>query len=279
MLFRSLESEGLYPVLTLAAVILTYGAAAALGGSGFLAVYLAGIVVGRGEFIQKRTLMRFHDGIAWLAQITLFVALGLLVFPSHLLSVTWGGLALAAFVMFVGRPASVFLSLAAARVSRRQKLLVSWVGLRGAAPIMLATFPLLAGLPDAELYFNLVFFVVLTAVAIQGATIARVARALRLEAPLSPRREYPLEFVPTRKSRSEMVEVAIGPKSKAAGKPIVDLHLPRTALVVLIARKDDFIAPRGGTVVRPGDVLLVLTDKAEIETVQSLLDGAPPVAV
>ncbi len=270
-----LDAEGLYPVLTLAAVLLTYGSAAMLQGSGFLAVYVAGIVVGRGAFIQKRTIVRFHDGIAWLMQIAMFVALGLLVFPSHLAPVTLAGLALAAFVMLVARPASVFLGLTFSSLTRREKTLASWVGLRGAAPIILSTFPLMAGVPNAELYFNLVFFVVLTSVLLQGTSIPVVARWLGLEAPLSPRREYPLEFVPTRKSRSEMIEVAIGPESRAANRQIVELHLPRTALIVLIAREDDFIAPRGATVVRPGDVLLVLADKDELDAVRAILDGGP----
>ncbi|HWQ54745.1 MAG TPA: potassium/proton antiporter [Bryobacteraceae bacterium] len=268
-----LDAEGLYPVLTLASVPLTYAVAALLQGSGFLAVYIAGIVVARGDFIQKRTILRFHDGIAWLMQIAMFLVLGLLVFPSRLAPVALAGLLLAAFLMFVARPAGVFLALAFSKMGTRQKTLISWVGLRGAAPIILSTFPLLARVPRAELYFNVVFFVVLTSVLLQGTTIPLVARWLKLEAPLSPRKEYPLEFVPTVKSRSEMIEVAIGPESRAAGRQIVDLHLPRTSLVVLVARDDDFIAPRGGTVVRNGDVLLVLTDKEEAAAVRAILDG------
>jgi cell volume regulation protein A len=184
------------------------------------------------------------------------------------------GLLLAGFLMLAARPASVLVSLLLARMEARQKLLVAWVGLRGAVPIVLATFPLLAGIRNAELYFNLVFFIVLTSVLLQGTTIPFVARRLGLEAPFSPRRQYPLEFVPAQKTSSDMVEVTVSANSPAAGRQIVDLHFPRSALVVLIGRDDDFIAPRGATVLQEGDTLLVLVDKAEVASLRKILDPA-----
>jgi potassium/hydrogen antiporter len=183
-----LEYEGLYPVLSLALVLFTYGVAYAVGGNGFLAVYLAGLVMGNDDFIHKQSLMRFHDGVAWLMQIAMFLVLGLLVFPSRLVPVAAAGLAVSLFLMLVARPASVFVTLAFARGGWREKAMVSWVGLRGAVPIILATFPLLAGLPQAETIFNLVFFIVITSVLLQGTTLPRAARWLGVDAPLALRR-------------------------------------------------------------------------------------------
>jgi potassium/hydrogen antiporter len=149
-----LETEGLYPVLTLSIALLTYGLASVLRGNGFLAVYLAGIVLGNGDFIHKRSLIRFHDGLAWLMQITMFVTLGLLVFPSRLLPVAGAALLISGVLMFLARPVGVFLGLLFARLGIRHKLLLSWVGLRGAVPIVLATFPYVAEVEHADIYFN-----------------------------------------------------------------------------------------------------------------------------
>jgi cell volume regulation protein A len=273
-----LEAEGLYPVLSIALVLLTYGATALLKGNGFLAVYLAGIVIGNGDFIHTPSILRFHDGLAWLMQIVMFLALGLLVFPSRLPAVAGSGLLLAGFLMLVARPAAVFLSLSFARMRTGEKLLVGWVGLRGAVPIILATFPRVAGVPNAEVYFDLVFFIVLTSVMLQGTTIPLVARRLGLEAPLSPRKQYPLEFLPTQKTRSDMVEITLPENSPAVNRQIVDLRLPRSALIVLIARNDDFLSPRGGTILRAGDTLLVLVDKRDIAVLRSMLDPAAGIA-
>jgi len=147
--------EGIYPVLALACATLIYGATASIGGSGFLAVYIAGLVAANSEFVHKKSLLRFFDGLAWLSQITMFLTLGLLVFPSHILPVVGIGLLVSAFLMFVARPLSVFLSLSLSSLNLREKTFVSWVGLRGAVPVVLATFPLIAKLPHAELLFPL----------------------------------------------------------------------------------------------------------------------------
>jgi cell volume regulation protein A len=207
-------------------------------------------------------------------QIAMFLTLGMLVFPSRLLPVAGPGLLLALFLILVARPVAVHLSLAFQKVPARKKTLISWVGLRGAVPIILGTFPLLAGVPNADLYFNLVFFIVLTSVLVQGTTIPFVARKLGLQAPLPPSRQYPLEFLPVQKTTSEMIEVAVAPDSPAAGCQIVQLHLPKSALIVLVARGDDFIAPNGGTVLQPGDTMLILLKKRDISAVRALLE--PP---
>ncbi len=264
-----LSYEGLYPVLTLALVFLAFGLTAVLGGSGFLAVYIAGIVMGRYDFIHKRSLARFHDGLAWIMQITMFLTLGLLVFPSRLLPIIGIGLLTAACLMFVARPASVFLSLLPGGMNWREKLFVSWVGLRGAAPIILATFPLLAGLQQAEPIFNVVFFVVLTSVLLQGTSIPLVAKWLKLDAPQSPKRVYPIEFTPMGGFKSELKELPVPANSSMNGRAIVELGLPADFLVILIARENDFVVPSGGTVLRGGDTLLVLADQKSYDDVEA----------
>ncbi len=259
--------EGLYPVLTLSLIFLTFGLTAVLQGSGFLAVYLAGIVLSRHDFIHKRSLLRFHDGLAWLMQIAMFLALGLLVFPSELVPIVGVGLLIAAFLMFVARPLSVFISLLPSSLDWRAKGFISWVGLRGAAPIILATFPLLAGLPQADLIFNIVFFIVLTSVLLQGTTLSPAARWLRVDAPATRKRLYPLEYNRMEGLKSELKELPIPPESPMVGKAIVEMGLPADFLIMLIARNDDFVIPSGGTVVQGGDTLLVLSDKESLDDV------------
>jgi cell volume regulation protein A len=209
--------------------------------------------------------------MAWLMQIAMFLTLGLQVFPSHLAPVAGAALLISFFLMFVARPVSVFLSLAFSRMPLRSKLMVSWVGLRGAVPIILATFPLLAGVPNAELYFNVVFFIVLTSVLLQGTTLPVVAKWLGVRAPLPPRRDYPLEFVPGRKTTSEMVEVEVPEDSEVIGRQLVDLGLPKSALIVLLSRNDAFLVPRGSTVLQPGDRMLVLVEKDDMEEFRKVI--------
>ena len=264
--------EGLYPVLTLALVLLTFGLTAILGGSGFLAVYLAGIVLGHHDFIHKRSLSRFHDGLAWIMQITMFLTLGLLVFPSRLLPTSGLALLVAAGLMFIARPASVFIGLLPGALNWREKTFVSWVGLRGAAPIILATFPLLAGLQQAELIFNVIFFIVLTSVLLQGTSIPLAARWLGVEAPILPKRTYPIEYTPMGGFKSELQELTLPAGSKVAGKAIFELQLPDDFLVILVARDNDFIIPYGGLVLQAGDTLLVLSEKPSLEAVISRLN-------
>ncbi len=268
-----LEYDGLYPVLTLASVPFMYGVTAFLGGNGFLAVYVAGIVLGNRRFIHHRSLLRYHDGLAWLMQIAMFLILGLLVFPSRLIPVAGSAILLSAVLIFIARPLGVGLSLLAYRTSPRELGLVSWVGLRGAVPIVLATFPLVAGVPQAEIIFDAVFFVVLTSVLVQGPTIPLVARWLRVDAPLDPKRVLPLEFDPAEGMRSDLVEIVIPPGSPVDGKRIVAMGLPPDALVVLIGRSDEYIVPRGGSVVLAGDRLLTLADPEAVHAIRRLVEG------
>jgi cell volume regulation protein A len=266
-----LDNEGLYPVLSLALVLLIYGFAELLGGNGFLAVYLAGWQLAGAAFLHKKNLVRFHEGVAWLMQIVMFLALGLLVFPSQLVHVAGAGLATAAVLMFVARPVGVFASLMFAKMSLREKLLVSWVGLRGAAPIVLATFPLLAGIPKADVIFNLVFFVVVVSVLIQGVSIPFVARWLKVNSPWRMKRRPPLEFERTDSVEAELMEFIIPFGSQAVGKAVYELGLPQDSLVVLICRDDKFIVVRGQTQVEEGDVVWALVSKKSLAVVQGIL--------
>lgn len=265
------ENDGLYPVFTIAVVLLTYGGSTLLYGNGFLAVYFAGIVLGNGEFLHKRSLLRFHDAMAWLMQIAMFLVLGLLVFPTALPPIALSGLLLALFLIIVARPLAVLISLSFAKLRFRQKALVAWVGLRGAVPVILATFPLMAGLDVAGFFFNLVFFIVLTSVLIQGTTIPFMTRLLRLEAPLPRRKKYPLEFVPATRTTSDLFELELPSDSPAIQRRILDLNLPKTSLVVLIARGNDFLAPRGDTLIQAGDALLILAEKSDRPALHQIL--------
>lgn len=261
--------EGLYPVLTLAFALFTYSLTSLIGGNGFLAVYLAGIIMGNQQFIHKRSLLHFHDGLAWLMQIALFLTLGLLVFPSHLIPVIGSGLLLAACLMFIARPMSVLVCLLpATTLPMRKKALVSWVGLRGAVPIVLATYPLVAKIPQAELIFNVVFFVVLTSVLLQGTSIPLVARWLGVDAPLVTKRVYPIEYTPVSGLKSELQELPIPPGSNVIGKAIVELGLPAGVLIALMARGEEFLVPSGGTTLQAGDALLILADKEQFDRLQ-----------
>jgi cell volume regulation protein A len=268
-----LEYDGLYPVLTLSLVLLTYGGTAWIGGNGFLAIYLAGLVMGNSNFIHKRSLLHFHDGLAWLMQIAMFLTLGLLVFPSRLVPVMGSSLLVAAFLMLVARPISVMASLSISKIRWPEKIMVSWVGLRGAVPIILATFPLLAGLPKAETIFNIVFFIVITSVLLQGASIPLVARWLKVDAPMIRKPQPPLEFAPSCDLKSELVEIRIPQHSQVVGKQILELGLPQGALIVLVSKADECFTPNGGTILEAGDQLLMLADKDSMAKIRTLLES------
>lgn len=255
---------------------MTYGLADVIGGNGFLAVYLAGLVLGSRDFLHRRSLTRFHDGIAWIMQIAMFLTLGLLVFPSRLLPVAGIGLMVTAFLMLVGRPASVFATLALSRWTRREKLFLSWVGLRGAVPIVLATYPRLAGLTNADAFFNIVFFVVLASVLLQGTTIPSIARALELERGVERPSAPPLEVSPSSGLKSELHEIVVDAGSLAAGKTVMELGLPSGILIVLVGRDGEQVVPTGATVLRAGDVLLILAESST-PTELSAFVNAPPV--
>src|SRR5690606_118830 len=239
-----LEFEGLYTVMSLALVLLIYSLAQALKGNGFLAVYIAGVVLGNSTFIFKKSIMLMHDGVSWLMQSLVFLALGLLLYPSKVIDVTSSGILLAAFLMFVARPVSVFIGLAFAKdISFREKILISWVGLRGSVPVVMATFPLVAGIHNADLIFNLVFFIALTSLVFQGSSIPFVSRLLGLEG--APKEESPNEQVSDANPRDNMTPLLVPAESSLVGKAVVDLNLPEDLLIVVIEREGKTVIPRG----------------------------------
>lgn len=265
-----LNFEGLYPVLTLALVIFTYGLTASIGGSGFLAVYIAGLILGGSDFIHKQSLTRFHDGLAWLMQITMFLILGLLVFPSRLLPIIVSGILISLFLIIIARPIGVFISLPFGKNSLKEKTFISWVGLRGAVPIILATFPLLAGVPKADILFNIVFFIVITSVLIQGTTIPLAAKLLGVNAPETKTKTENVEFEFHYDENSQKIELVIPQNSEAIGKQLVELGLPESAIIILIKREDKSIVPRGGTIIEPQDKLLILAENDDLPKIKSI---------
>ncbi|HEX7050762.1 MAG TPA: potassium/proton antiporter, partial [Longimicrobiales bacterium] len=253
-----LDAAGLYPVLTAAAAILSYSLAATLGGSGFLSVYLAGIMIANGSIVFRRGISLFHDGAAWLSQITMFVLLGLLSFPSRLADVAGAGLLISAVLILVARPVTVAALLAPFRFTSREVALIAWVGLKGAVPIVLATYPLLLGVPGGELLFDAVFFVVLVSAITQGWSLPFLARLLRLQVPAPPTAPVALEITSLRNVQGDIVEYTITRDTLAAGRLIRDLKLPDGAVVAMIARGEDVIPPRGTTRIEPDDHLFLV---------------------
>lgn len=255
----NLDAAGLYPILTAACGLLAYGAAASLGGSGFLSVYIAGIVLGNSRIVFERGILLFTDGMAWLGQIVMFIVLGLLSTPSEIAEVTIAGLLVSLVLIFVARPVAVFLMLLPFRFSFRELLLLSWVGLKGSVPIILATYPLLLGVPNADLLFNVVFFVVLVSALTQGWSLPLVARRLGLVIPSQPEPAVTLEITSLRHVDGDIVEYTVHPDSRATNRHIRDLALPDGVVISMIAREQRIIPPRGSTRIEPGDhVFLVL---------------------
>lgn len=269
-----LDAAGLYPLLAVAFGLLSFGLAAVLGGSGFLAVYLTGIVMGNASLAFRRNILLFHDAAAWLAQIVLFIMLGLLSSPSQLLAVAGPALAVAVVLVLVARPLSVLLTMAPFGFSAREQTFLSWVGLKGAVPITLATFPLLAGLPGSELLFNVVFFIVLVSAMTQGWTLPFVARRLGLVLPSDPEPPLRLEISALREVDGEIVEYVVTPVASCAGHTLREIPLPEGAVVALVVRGDEVVAPRGTTVLRPEDHVFVAARAALVPTIDRLFNPA-----
>ncbi|WP_162427961.1 potassium/proton antiporter [Pontibacter pudoricolor] len=267
-----LHQDGLYPALSLGMLIFTFAFTTVINGNGFLAVYIAGVMLGNRNYIHKGSLTRFYDGLAWLMQIVIFLTLGLLVFPSQMIPVFGTGVLISLFLMFVARPASVFISLIPFRSTFRDKLYISWVGLRGAVPIVFATYPLLAGVGKADMMFNIVFFIVLTSVMLQGTTLTVVARWLGLSRRDSSPKRFQLGEEMGLDMKNALVELDLTKESMAVGRSIVELQFPKTALIVLINRGGKYVTPNGATVLEENDKLLVMINNdSELEKVNQAL--------
>ncbi len=259
-----LDFEGLYPVLTIALMFITFSATDFVGGNGFLAIYICSVYLGNQNLIHKKTIMRMFDGLAWLMQIALFLTLGLLVFPSQIVPFIGIGLMISLFLIFVARPVAVLISLLPFRMKLRRRFYISWVGLRGAVPIVFATYPLLAGIDKADMIFNIVFFVSLTSVLIQGSTLSIVAKWLHVGLPEKAKPLSPTDELLTEHPKAIMKEIAIKEDCPTVGLKIVNLNFPKKAIIAMIERDGNYLTPNGSTELQANDRLVVLTDKPEI---------------
>ena len=266
----NLDSSGLYPILALGCAIFTYSSTSLLGGSGLLAVYVLAVYVGNSDLTFRHSIFRFNEGFAWMMQILMFILLGLLVFPKQLIGVTGQGVALAILLMFLARPIGVFLSTIKMGFTLKDKIFISWSGLKGAVPIVLATYPLIAGLENSTIIFNVVFFVVLISALVQGATISPLANKLGLALGEKVSSPHSLELVSMGKTNSEIIEVLVKENSAAANKEIWDLDLPENCLITAVIRGTKVITPRGATELREGDILYILTTKAQRKNVKQI---------
>jgi cell volume regulation protein A len=253
-----LATAGLYPVATLAAVALAFGIADVAHGSGFLAVYLVGLTLGTATIPAKQTIATFHEGMAWVAQLSMFLVLGLLIFPSDLGGVAFEGTVLALVLVFVARPLATVLCTTPFGFNWREQTVLGWAGLRGAVPVVLATFPVIDHIPRSVEFFNIVFFVVLLSTILQGTTFEPLAKRLGVttDDPALPR---PLaESGTIRRLGAEVLEFPVAPDDAIVGLAVRDLGLPREAVINVIVREGQAIPPRGSTRVQAGDRLHVL---------------------
>ncbi|WP_394425205.1 potassium/proton antiporter [Vreelandella stevensii] len=270
-----LAASGLYPVLVAACGFLSFGVSANLGGSGFLAIFLTGVFIGNRRIAFQRSTFLFHDGLAWLSQIVMFVVLGLLINPLSLLEVWFEGLVIAAVLILVARPLAVAPILKLFGFNAREITLVSWVGLRGSVPIILAIFPLMFGLEGAELIFNVVFFVVLISASIQGTTLPAVARRLGLTEKPPALPAASLEITALEEVDADIVEYTLSEQPRAAGRRLSQMALPDTTVVAMITRGKEVIPPRGSTELHPGDHLFVVLRPETRPFVDCVFSDAP----
>ncbi len=258
-----LDYEGLYIVLVIAMMFFTFSATSFVGGNGFLAIYLSAVYLGAHELIHKKKILMSFDSFAWLMQIILFLTLGLLVFPSQIIPVIGIGLLISLFLIFIARPVSVLLSLIPFRIQRRSRMFISWVGLRGAVPIVFATYPLLAGAEKANMIFNIVFFISLTSVLIQGTTLPLVAKWLHLTLPVRLKHRTQADMELFDSIKSALTEILIPENSGVIGKQVVELGFPKAALISFIVRDKKYITPSGATQLEANDRLFVLSENQD----------------
>ena len=267
-----LASAGLYPVASLAVAALAYGAADTLHGSGFMSVYLAGLVLGSTAIPAKRTITTFHAGMGWLAQVVMFLTLGLLAFPSQLGPVIGEGTVLAILLAVAARPIAVMIATALSGFGLRERLILGWAGLRGAVPVVLATFPVIAEVPGARGFFNLVFFAVLLSTLLQGSTFEPLARALGVTTTEAALPQPFADLGAVRRLGAEVIEYPVGPDDAIAGCRVREIGLPRDALLNIIIRGQQAILPRGSTRIEAGDRLHILVRQEAAVEMRSLLE-------
>jgi len=258
-----LDFEGLYPVLVITLMFVTFSATDFIGGNGFLAIYICAVYLGNQDFIHKKTILKMFDGLAWLMQIILFLTLGLLVFPSQIIPYIGIGLLISLFLIIIARPLSVFLSLIFFKMKLRRRFYISWVGLRGAVPIVFATYPLLAGIDNANMIFNIVFFISVTSILIQGTTLTIVAKLFHVALPEKAKPISEIDKFISEIPKAAMKEIEVFTDCYAVNKRIVDLSFPKNAIIAMIKRNGKYITPNGSTIIEANDILLVLSDNEE----------------
>ncbi len=270
----NLDNDSLYPILVFTCGIFTFSVTYFLKGNGYLAVYLAGLVLGNSKIVHKRSSIRFFDGLAWISQIVMFLVLGLLVTPSALKSVALVAIIIGLFMIIGARPLAVFISLLPfPKMKIKEKVFVSWVGLRGAVPIIFAMLPLTAGVPHAELIFNVVFFITLMSLLIQGTSLTKVAEWLGLAVTgedTTQFQDFDVEF--SEDIKSTMTEITLNKKILSHGNSLMQLPLPDQTLAVMVKRHNQYFIPKGNTELLPGDKLLIITndENALVETYKNL---------
>lgn len=259
----NLLNSSLYPILLLSLVFFIFTITDLLHGNGYMAVYIAGVVVGNARIVNRKEINTFMDGLTWLFQIILFLTLGLLVNPHELLDVAGVALLIGAFMILIARPLSVFLCLLPfPKMSSRAKCFVSWVGLRGAVPIIFATYPVLAQIEGASQIFNIVFFITLLSLLVQGMTISPIARWLHLDLPAEKEgNDFGVEI--SEETNTRLNEIELTENMLKHGKRLMDMYIPAGTLVMLVKRKDQFLIPNGQLELMSGDKLLIIQENAE----------------
>lgn len=265
--------DSLYPLLTMFGGLLIYGVTSSLGGSGFLSVYLAGLMLGNQPLRASASIRRFHDGIAWLAQIGMFLVLGLLATPSRMQGVAIPALIAAAVLIFVARPVAVAVSLIPFHFPWREQVYLAWVGLRGSVPMVLATFPLLAGLPNAMLFFDVAFFIVIVSLIVQGWTVAPAARLLGLQMPQTSTRVRRADIDLPGTRGFEIVSYRLGRHSALTGRRPKTLPIEDSSRIVSLTRAGKLLPYREWGVLKPGDYISLLVAKSELPALDKLFQS------
>lgn len=257
----NIDNQSLYPILLLAFVFFTFSITDLFKGNGYLAVYIAGMIVGNNKIKYRKEITTFMDGLTWLFQIIMFLCLGLLVNPHEMLEVAPVALLIGVFMIFVGRPLSVFLCLLPFRnMTTKSRLFVSWVGLRGAVPIIFATYPVVAGIEGANMIFNIVFFITIISLIIQGTTISAMANKLGLSKPMEKTgNEFGVEL--PEEINTNLTDMVIRPEDIANGDTLKDMALPKGTLVMIVKRGDEYLIPNGTLKLHAGDRLLLISEK------------------
>lgn len=258
----NIDNQALYPILLLSFVFFTFSITDLMKGNGYLAVYIAGMMVGNNKITYRKDIYTFMDGLSWLFQIIMFLCLGLLVNPHEMLEVTVVALLIGVFMIVVGRPLSVFLCLLpfGKKITFKSRLFVSWVGLRGAVPIIFATYPVVAQVPGAHVIFNIVFFITIVSLIVQGTTVSWVARLLGLSMPMAKTgNEFGVEL--PEEIDSDLRDMTVTKEILESGNTLKDMNLPKGTLVMIVKRGDEYLIPNGTLKLHEGDKLLLISEK------------------